>query len=298
MVNNVIGVVNYVIAARPSLRNFMIADIGLPEHFRGHGYCSYVPEPSSTPTTAQVPGQPSPSPTPIFVSTSWFVSFLGSVNSQGNIKGTIHPNKRGHAAWAARYLTAIAAPKPSRAPEFTVRVHLGAFRVFLLGIGPEGSNGACNGNSVTGIPVKLLAFASLSEAGFDKPEAAATYQVTVKPAGFQFQPSEWYQFSGDAVLTFPLSSVETALDVTIGSPLCNGSPSEPQSEIIHIHRPRHTSDGSDLAGAFQLRSSPDARAIEVSGCIDVAPAEPPPLDLPPNAFLGPCQQRLLAPSGP
>jgi hypothetical protein len=26
MVNNVIGVVNYVIAARPSLRNFMIAD--------------------------------------------------------------------------------------------------------------------------------------------------------------------------------------------------------------------------------------------------------------------------------
>jgi len=28
MVNNVIGVVNYVIAARPSLRNFMIADTG------------------------------------------------------------------------------------------------------------------------------------------------------------------------------------------------------------------------------------------------------------------------------
>ena len=27
MVNNVIGVINYVIAARPSLRNFMIADI-------------------------------------------------------------------------------------------------------------------------------------------------------------------------------------------------------------------------------------------------------------------------------
>jgi hypothetical protein len=26
MVNNVIGVVNYVIAARPSLRNYMIAD--------------------------------------------------------------------------------------------------------------------------------------------------------------------------------------------------------------------------------------------------------------------------------
>jgi hypothetical protein len=26
MVNNVIGVVNYVIATRPSLRNFMIAD--------------------------------------------------------------------------------------------------------------------------------------------------------------------------------------------------------------------------------------------------------------------------------
>jgi hypothetical protein len=28
MVNNVIAVVNYVIAARPSLRNFMIADTG------------------------------------------------------------------------------------------------------------------------------------------------------------------------------------------------------------------------------------------------------------------------------
>jgi hypothetical protein len=32
MVNNVIGVVNYVIAARPSLLNFMIADT----HFRPH----------------------------------------------------------------------------------------------------------------------------------------------------------------------------------------------------------------------------------------------------------------------
>ena len=32
MVNNVIGVVNYVIAARPSLLNFMIADI-----HAGHG---------------------------------------------------------------------------------------------------------------------------------------------------------------------------------------------------------------------------------------------------------------------
>jgi hypothetical protein len=31
MVNNVIGVVNYVIAARPSLRNFMIADTGAAE---------------------------------------------------------------------------------------------------------------------------------------------------------------------------------------------------------------------------------------------------------------------------
>jgi len=29
MVNNVIGVVNYVIAARPSLLNFVIADTGL-----------------------------------------------------------------------------------------------------------------------------------------------------------------------------------------------------------------------------------------------------------------------------
>jgi len=33
MVNNVIGVVNYVIAARPSLLNFMIADIqAVPSH--------------------------------------------------------------------------------------------------------------------------------------------------------------------------------------------------------------------------------------------------------------------------
>jgi len=31
MVNNVIGVVNYVIAARPSLRNFMIADTSSAE---------------------------------------------------------------------------------------------------------------------------------------------------------------------------------------------------------------------------------------------------------------------------
>jgi hypothetical protein len=30
MVNNVIEVVNYVIAARPSLRNFMIADRRIP----------------------------------------------------------------------------------------------------------------------------------------------------------------------------------------------------------------------------------------------------------------------------
>jgi putative transposase len=32
MVNNVIGVVNYVIAARPSLRNFMIADTHHNQH--------------------------------------------------------------------------------------------------------------------------------------------------------------------------------------------------------------------------------------------------------------------------
>jgi hypothetical protein len=31
MVNNVIGVVNYVIAARPSLRNFVIADMVVPQ---------------------------------------------------------------------------------------------------------------------------------------------------------------------------------------------------------------------------------------------------------------------------
>ena len=159
------------------------------------------------------------------------MSWEESESSQDNMKGMLHPNRQGHAAWATRYLAAIAAPKPSPTAGFTVQVHLRAFRVFLPGIGPEGSNGACIGNSVTGIPVNLLAFASLSEAGFDKPEGAATYQVRMKPAGFQFQPSEWYQFSGDpAVLTFPLSSVDKALDVTIGSPLCNGSPSEPESK--------------------------------------------------------------------
>jgi hypothetical protein len=36
MVNNVIGVVNYVIAARPSLRNFVIADTWPVRDLRGH----------------------------------------------------------------------------------------------------------------------------------------------------------------------------------------------------------------------------------------------------------------------
>jgi hypothetical protein len=35
MVNNVIGVINYVIAARPSLLNFMIADTPGPAGQRG-----------------------------------------------------------------------------------------------------------------------------------------------------------------------------------------------------------------------------------------------------------------------
>jgi hypothetical protein len=253
---------------------------GLPEAFRGHGYCAeYHPTKS------------------VDRDESWFVGLTDSEIGQGNMKGTAHPNGQGHAAWATRYLAAIAAPKPGPPPEFTVRVHLRAFRVFLTGIGPEGNNGGCNGNLVSGTPVKLFVFASLSEAGFDKLEAVATYQVTVKPVGYQFQPSEWYQFPGDAVLTFPLSSVDTALDVTFESPLCNMSTSEPGFEIIRIHRPRHTSDGSDLAGAFQLRSSPDARAIEASGCVDVAPAEPLSSQLP-NTFLTPCQQGPLVPLRP
>jgi hypothetical protein len=234
---------------------------GLPEAFAGHGYCS--PD-------------------------SWFVSLTVSEIEQHNMEGTAHPNGSGHAAWAARYLTAIAAPKPHPAPESTVRVHLRALRVFLLGVGPEGSNGACNGNSVTGVPVELDVSASLSEAGFVKPVSAAIYQVTMKPIGFQFQPSEWYQFPGDAVLTFPLSSVDTDLYVTFWSPLCNNG-----TEFTGLHRPRHTSDGRDLAGAFQLRSSPGTRAIEISGCIDVAPAVP----KPPNFATGlasPCQLRPLA----
>jgi hypothetical protein len=241
---------------------------GLPEAFRGHGYCS---------------------------DKSWFVSLLGSRFDQGNIKGTFHPNQRGHAAWAARYLAWIAAPKPSsHPPESSVQVHLQAFRVFLPGIGPEGSNGQCYGNSVSGIPVRLLAFASLSEAGFDKPEAQATYQVRMKSIDAEFQPSEWYQFPGDTVLTFPLSSVDKALDVTIGTPLCNGSLGEPESGVVHIHRLRRTFDGSDLAGVFQLRSSAGDRAIEVSGCIDVVPAGPPSL-LGPTGFLSSCQLRQAEP---
>ena len=36
MVNNVIGVVNYVIAARPSLLNFMIADTDLQARLPGY----------------------------------------------------------------------------------------------------------------------------------------------------------------------------------------------------------------------------------------------------------------------
>jgi hypothetical protein len=182
-----------------------------------------------------------------------------------------------------------------------VRVHLGAFRIFLPDFLVR-SNAECPGDSVSGIPVQLHASASLLEAGFDKPQAAADYLLTAKPAGLQFEPSEWYQFPSDAILTFPLSSVDKALDITIGAPLCNAilfDPRgaihfEPQPLTIHIHRPRHTSDGRDLAGPFHLRSSPGNRAIEISGCIDVASAVPRLPHLPTGLFT-PCQPGQLAP---
>lgn len=245
----------------------------VPVPFRGHGYCA---------RNAAGAGD------------SFFVSFTESTWNQGNRDGTAHPNRRGHNAWATKYLEAIAAPKPTPAPEFTVRVHLDTFRIFLPGVGPEGSNGACNGNLATGVPVNLFADATLTEAGFGKPVAQATYQVRMKPVRFQFQPSEWYQFPSDVALTFPLSSVDYGLHVTIASPLCHASPSEPQYEFIQIHRPRpYPPDGSDLAGPFRLRSSPDTRAIEVSGCIDVVSTAP---QLPPlhPGLVFPCHGGQLA----
>jgi hypothetical protein len=274
---------------------------GLVEAFRGHGYCAVRQLNGSPPPYKSCPDSQC-CQEPECVTASWFVGYSESEDSQHNMKGTVHPNGEGHAAWAARYLAAIAAPKPSRAPDFIVRVHLRAFRVFVTGIGPEGNTGGCTGNLWSGIPVTLYAFASLSEAGFDKTEAEATYRVTMKPAAFQFQPSEWYQFPGDSVLTsprdavlsFPLSSVDRALDVTIESLLCSAFPPGTGLETIHIHRLRHTSDGSDLAGPFQLRSSPGTRAIEISGCIEVASAAPQLPHLPTG--YGFCQQEQLAPS--
>jgi lysophospholipase L1-like esterase len=255
---------------------------GLPTAFRGHGYCALTPAPGDPELRNREP---------------FFVTYNQSLREQGNQDGTAHPNRRGHAAWATRYLAAIAAPKPTPAPEFTVRVHLDTFRIFLPGVGPEGSNGACNGNLATGVPVNLFVDATLAEAGFGKPVAHATYQVRMKPVRFQFQPSEWYQFHG-AALTFPLSSVDDGLHVTIASPLCHASPSEPQSEFIQIHRPRpYPPDGSDLAGPFQLRSSPDTRAIEVSGCIDVTPTAPQVPPLHPGLVI-PCHAGQRAPLTP
>ena len=113
----------------------------VPVPFRGHGYCSDKPPSLGDP---------------------FFVEWKESLRTQGNKDGTAHPNRQGHNAWATKYLEAIAAPKPTPAPEFTVRVHLDTFRIFLLGVGPEGSNGACNGNLATGVPVNPFhpAFAS------------------------------------------------------------------------------------------------------------------------------------------
>lgn len=252
---------------------------GLPEAFRGHGYCArrvdihkFLP----------------------LVSDSWFVGWSESESSQNDKDGMLHPNRSGHTAWANRYLTAIVAPKPPPAPESTVRVHLGAIRAFLTGVSPEPgvSNGDCNGNAVNGVQVDVTADASLTEAGFVKPEAEATYKVRLKPVDFEFQPSDWYEFPSDAVLTFPLSSVDKTLDVTIGSPGCNGG-----GGVIHIHRPRNTANGDSLAGAFDLSSSPGKRGIEVSGCVEILPSKP---QLPklPTGLVSLCQPELLAPLTP
>ena len=228
---------------------------GLVEAFRGHGYCAY----------RAVKSEPQYS--------SWFRSWSESESNQNDMKGMIHPNLQGHTAWAARYLAAIAAPKPAPVPDSTVVVHLRTFRLWVPGsISPTGSNGTCNGNSVSGIRVKLLALMSLSEAGFDKPEATATYQFTVKSSDGQFQPSGWYQFPSDAIFTFPLSSVDKALDITVESPVCGHPGRGGEPAMIHLHRMQQASGGRSLAGLFQLRSSPHYTGIEVSGCIDVVPA--------------------------
>jgi PKD repeat protein len=247
---------------------------GVSEAFQGHGYCARKVDIHKFPPV---------------VSDSWFVGWSESESSQNDRKGMLHPNASGQAVWAARYLAAFAAPKSLPAPESTVRVRLGAIRAFLTGIGPEpgASNGDCNGTAVSGVQVDVTADASLTEAGFAKPEAVETYAVTLKPVDFEFQPSGWYRFPDDAVLTFPLSSVDKALDVTIGSPGCNGG-----GGVIHVHRPRNSASGDDLAGGFDLRSSSGKTGIEVSGCVEVLPPGP---QLPtlPTGLVSPCQSELL-----
>jgi hypothetical protein len=53
MVNNVIGVVNYVIAARPSLLNFVIADNRAQQ--LGHGFLELPSEPAAVAGAADAP---------------------------------------------------------------------------------------------------------------------------------------------------------------------------------------------------------------------------------------------------
>jgi PKD repeat protein len=268
---------------------------GLPEAFQGHGYCAIL---DNKITCSPVGSVACPVPTrEQVVDESWFVHWSESESTQNDKKGTLHPNLQGHTAWATRYLAAIAAPKPAPVPESTVQVHLWGFRVWMGGISPTGSNGRCNGNSVSGIPVKLTAAATLSEAGFNKPEATATYQVTVKPSDGQFQPSGWYQFPSNAVLTFPVSSVDKDLDVTVDSPtpVCTHPPGRGASPVtIDVHRVQQASGGRGLAGPFQLRSPTDNTGIEVSGCIDVAPAVPQLPNLHPG-LLSSCQLVSRAP---
>ena len=98
------------------------------------------------------------------------------------------------------------------------------------------------------------------------------------------------------ILTFPVSSVDKDLNVTVYSPVCThpfGRGSEPAT--ISVQRVQQASGGRGLAGPFQLRSSTHYNSgIEVSGCVDVAPAVPQLPYLHPG-LLSPCQLVSRAP---
>jgi hypothetical protein len=74
----------------------------IADGFRGHGYCADDP---------------------------WFRGFWGSVEGQGNIDGTLHPNASGHAHTAGRVAAAVEAGAPDRAPVSRARVTFDQVRV-------------------------------------------------------------------------------------------------------------------------------------------------------------------------